>query len=112
MANQRPGVLVVSIEVDEDDVDELDRWYREEHGPEKLATPGYTGLRRFRAQDGSARFLAIYELDDTEAAMKPGVSSPGSTEQMRRIMERWKDWNRSVWVEIEAVSEPVHRRPD
>ena len=100
MTEPRRGILVVSVEVGDEDADELDRWYREEHGPEKLALPGYAGLRRFRAEDGSARFLAIYELDDATAALTPGSSSPESSERMRRIMAKWKKWDRSVWVEI------------
>jgi hypothetical protein len=111
MTDQRPGVLVVFVEVDESDAEELDRWYREEHGPEKLATPGYTGLRRFRAYDGSACYLAIYDLADVEAAMKPGNASPESAGQMRQIMAKWKDWKRSVWVEIEAVQGPEQQPP-
>src|SRR5579859_7953653 len=106
MTDHRPGILVVSVEVDEKDADELDRWYREEHGPEKLAIPGYASLRRFRAYDGSARFLAIYELTDAEVAMRPGDASTESVERMRQIMANWKNWERSVWIEIEAVPAP------
>ena len=102
MAGHRAALLVVSVEVAEDDVEELHRWYNEEHGPEKLALPGYLGLRRFRAHDGSARFLAIYELSTPEAALAPGNSSPDSSERMAEIMHKWKRWDRSVWVEIES----------
>lgn len=102
MDEKRPGILLVFVEVDEADAEELDRWYREEHGPEKLATPGYTGLRRFRAHDGSARFLAIYDLSDAEVAVAPRPASPGSAERMQQIMEKWKRWERSVWVEVDA----------
>ena len=45
---RRPAVLVVTVEVAEEDVDELNRWYEEEHRPEKLSLPGYAGLRRFQ----------------------------------------------------------------
>jgi hypothetical protein len=103
MTDHRPGILVVSVEVDEKDADELGRWYHEEHGPEKLAIPGYTSFRRFRAYDGSARFLAIYELTDAEVAMQPGNPSTASLEHMRQIMEKWKHWERSVWIEVDAM---------
>lgn len=96
----RPSLLVVFVEVAEEDADELDRWYREEHGPEKLAQPGYRSLRRFRAHDGSARFLAIYELEDPEAALTHPEQTPEAAERMREIMSRWKRWERSVWVEV------------
>lgn len=101
MSDVRPGVLLVTVEVDEEDAEELDRWYREEHGPEKMAIPGYVGMRRFRALDGSPRFLAIYELSDAEVAMQPSTAPAASQERMRVIMEKWKYWERSVWVEID-----------
>jgi hypothetical protein len=98
----QPAVLLVFVEVAEEEVDELNRWYEEEHGPEKLATPGYLGLRRFRAADGSARFLAIYELSDPGAAAAPTASSAQSARRMEEIMSRWKRWERSIWVELGA----------
>lgn len=104
MNDRRPGILVVTVEVDEKDADELDQWYREEHGPEKMAIPGYRAMRRFRAYGGSPRFLAIYELDDPEIAMKSGQASPESAERLHEVMAKWKDWARSVWVEIESVT--------
>jgi len=102
VADAKPAVLVVFVEVAEEDVDELNRWYEEEHGPEKLATPGYLGLRRFRAADGSASFLAIYELSGPDAAAAPVAPSVQSARRMEEIMSRWKRWGRSIWVEIEA----------
>ena len=57
----------------------------EEHGPEKLATPEYVGLRRFRAADGSARFLVIYELSGPDVAAAPIAPSAQSS---RRMEER------------------------
>jgi hypothetical protein len=104
MPDLRPSILVVTLEVAESDVDELDRWYREEHGPEKMALPGYIGMRRFRAFDGSPRFLVVYELEDPEVAMRPRTGSPESTETMRQIMSKWKQWERNVWVEVESTS--------
>jgi hypothetical protein len=98
----QPALLLVFVEVAEEDVDELNRWYEEEHGPEKLATPGYLGLRRFRAADGSARFLAVYELSDPDAAAAPTAPSVQSAQRMEEIMRRWKRWERSIWVELGA----------
>jgi len=93
------AILVVEVELPEEDIDEFNRWYREEHGPFKLALPGYLGLRRFRAQDGSARFLALYELS-TAAAEDPGPMSPEDVATMQKLMSTWKDWERIVWVEV------------
>lgn len=107
MADAQPAVLLVFVEVGEEDVDELNRWYDEEHGPEKLATAGYSGLRRFRAVDGSARFLAIYELSDPAAAASPAARSEQSARRMEEIMSRWARWERSVWVELAPDTRPT-----
>jgi hypothetical protein len=62
--------------------------------------PGYLGLRRFRAHDGSAKFLAIYELSEPGVAFASGTASAESVAHMEAIMEKWHRWERSVWVEI------------
>jgi hypothetical protein len=95
----RPAVLVVTVEVAEEDVDELNRWYEEEHRPEKMSLPGYVGLRRFRAADGAPNFLAIYELEGPDAAAGSG-GDPEVARRMEEIMATWKRWDRSVWVEL------------
>ena len=101
MTTPRRAVLVVHVEIDEADVDELNRWYEEEHRPAKLGLPGYASLRRFRAYDGAPHFLAIYELDYPEAAE---VGNPENvipvTEWSNAVQEKWKDWNRRIWVEL------------
>jgi hypothetical protein len=97
-----PAVLVVTVEVDESDVDELNHWYEAEHRPEKLSLPGYRSMRRFRAADGSAKFLAVYELDDAESGttLPPGGYNP--SDWMQQVMSKWKHWERAVWVELPA----------
>src|SRR5262249_50219701 len=84
MSGKGNAILVVEVELPEEDIDEFNRWYREEHGPFKLALPGYLGLRRFRAQDGSARFLALYELETAAAADDPGPMSPEDIATMQK----------------------------
>ena len=102
MYEKRKAVLVVHVEIDEADVDELNRWYEEEHRPDKMALPGYASLRRFRAFDGAPHFLAIYELDYPEAAEigNPENVIPVVTEWSKAVQAKWKDWNRRIWVEL------------
>src|SRR5688572_21606614 len=97
---KRPALLVVYVEVDEEDAEELNRWYEEEHRPDKMALPGYTSLRRFRAHDGAAHFLAIYELDYPEAAVPSPENAIRVTEWSKAVQAKWKDWNRRIWVEL------------
>ncbi|HVX21679.1 MAG TPA: DUF4286 family protein [Acidimicrobiales bacterium] len=96
------SVLVVTVEVDPADEEELNRWYDEEHLPEKLAEPGFIGARRFKLDDGSPKYLVIYELSDPEAATSPAYMRKEPTEWGKSVMAKWKDWSRSVWVDVSA----------
>ena len=97
---QGNAVLVVQVEIDPADEEEFNRWYDEEHVPEKLATPGFLGARRFRVSDGGPRYLVIYELEDADAATSPEYMSQQATEWGASIMARWKTWSRDVWVDL------------
>ena len=59
-------ILVVMMEVDPDHEAEFDRWYNEEHLPERLEIPGYVSARRFKLEEGNGmlKFLCIWELED------------------------------------------------
>ena len=59
-------VLVVTMEVDPADEAEFNRWYNEQHLPERMAIPGYVSARRFRLVegDGALTYLCIWELED------------------------------------------------
>lgn len=96
------AVLVVHVEVDEADVEELNRWYEEEHGPERMAMPGFVSMRRFQSYDGAARFLAIYELESPDAATSPTYMSQIPTEWAKQVQAKWKKWDRHVWVQVSS----------
>ena len=71
-ATQQVGatVLIVMMEVDEADDAVFNKWYNEEHLPERMAIPGYISARRFvlDPEDGPAggvlRYLCIWELEN------------------------------------------------
>lgn len=94
------ALLVVTVEVDPAREDEFNRWYDEEHIPEKRATPGFRSARRFRHHEGGGRYLAVYEIDDPSVVTSPEYMSQPMSEWSRSIMEAWRQWDRSVWVEI------------
>ena len=93
------GLLVVMVEVDPEHEDELNRWYDEEHIPEKLATPGFRGARRF-VDPAGGRYLAIYELDDPAVATSAAYMSQELSGWTKSVMATWKAWDRSVWREL------------
>jgi hypothetical protein len=62
------GLLVVMMDSDPAHDDDFNRWYNEEHVPERLSCPGFLGARRFVAQAGTEpRFLALYQLESPKA---------------------------------------------
>ena len=66
------GLLVVMMDSDPTHDDDFNRWYNEEHVPERLACPGFLSARRFVAQPGTEpRFLTLYELETPGAVETP-----------------------------------------
>ena len=59
-------VLVVTMEVDREDEAEFNKWYNEQHLPERMEIPGYVSARRFKLEegDGALQYLCIWELED------------------------------------------------
>ena len=59
-------VLVVTMDVDPEDEAEFNKWYNEQHLPERMEIPGYISARRFRLEegDGALKYLCIWELED------------------------------------------------
>jgi len=59
-------ILVVMMEVDPAHEEEFNRWYDDEHLPERLEIPGYISARRFKLEEGEGvlKYLCIWELED------------------------------------------------
>ena len=69
VAQQRigPVVLHVTMEMEPDWEEEINRWYDEEHLPEIMAVPGFVSARRFLRVGGPpvakpSKYLCIYEI--------------------------------------------------
>ena len=88
-----PGALLIVNDVDSDADDELNRWYQEEHLPNRLAIPGFRRVRRFRAIDGRPTYVALYECDSVEVLSsneyRDKVANP--TASTRRILPRFRN---------------------
>ena len=61
------GLLMVYTDVPPEHEDEFNRWYNEEHIPERLSIPGVLSAARYTAVQGGPKHLACYELDSPEA---------------------------------------------
>ena len=61
------GLLLVFSDVAPEHDEEYNRWYNEEHIPERLSIPGVLDAARYEAVQGGPKYLACYELDSHEA---------------------------------------------
>ncbi len=72
MANTRgTGLLMVWADVPADKEDEFNRWYNEEHLPERMAIPGFLSGARYEAVKGGPKHLAVYELESAAVMESP-----------------------------------------
>ncbi len=67
MASKGRGLLMVFVDVPANLEEEFNRWYNEEHIPERLSIPGVLSAARYEALSGNPKYLACYELSEAEA---------------------------------------------
>jgi hypothetical protein len=120
-ATAMPGVLMVVIEIMPESEAPgaealLHQWYDEEHIADRLAVPGFRSVRRFKAADGSPRFLALWDVDDARLPMSAEYLNLPKTESAITWSERLRDIRvsvtRSAWVELpvpDGASDPRAR---
>ena len=104
MSEKGKALLLVMMEIDPEYEDDFNRWYNEEHLPERLSVPGFVSARRFRAVEGSPRYLALYELESPEVLHSEAylhfLQGEGKTEWTQRVLSRVKNFVRNVYVEM------------
>lgn len=61
------GLMTVFTDVPAHLEEEFNRWYDEEHIPERLSIPGVLSAARYTSVEGGPKYLAVYELSDPEA---------------------------------------------
>jgi hypothetical protein len=93
------GLLLVMMDVEAGHEDDFNRWFDEEHFPERMGCPGFLRGRRFRALEGEPKYLAYYELESplvlesdayrAMAAPSPWTQRvmPGITRIVRNVYE-------------------------
>jgi len=85
--------------------EEFNRWYDQEHIPERLAVPGFTSATRFRAVEGSPRYLTLYELSDVSVLQSETylrlLNPEVWTEATARIRPQFQNLVRNVYVRID-----------
>jgi hypothetical protein len=92
------AVLCVWNDVDPSIETDYNDWYRLEHIPERLSVPGMLRARRYRSDQGSPRYMALYEAASidvlTSGAYRTQLANP--TAWTRRIMPGFRLMQRGI----------------
>jgi hypothetical protein len=108
------ALLFVMMDMPAEHDEEFNRWYAEEHLPERANLPGFGTARRFKAVAGEPPYLATYDLDSLAALETPEykalVSPPG--EWTRRIGRLLNANIRNVYTDQTPAHLPAGGHPD
>jgi hypothetical protein len=66
MATQGRGLLAVWMDIPQPVEEEFNRWYNEEHIPERVGIPGFLNGRRYLSLSGTPKYLALYATVDAQ----------------------------------------------
>lgn len=88
----------MTVEIESNDFDDVDKWYKEEHFPMLAKAPGYRRGLRYRLgvqnpmQDDEtyakcAKYLTIHELDDLSVLATNDVKAASETEWTKKVAE-------------------------
>ena len=83
--------MVVAAEVEQD----FNAWYDTEHIPALTAVPGVMAGRRFKAQDGSRRYTALYHLISTDVLESAAWKTAATSAWTERMFPYFQDM---VWA--------------
>ncbi|MGE3540145.1 MAG: DUF4286 family protein [Candidatus Tectimicrobiota bacterium] len=113
-------ILVVMMEVDPAHEEEFNRWYNDEHLPERLEIPGYISARRFKLAEGEGvlQYLCIWELEDgsplQSAAYRAQQQRPSALREQayRHITQRMRGLYRQIYPEAGAFEDHSGFHPE
>lgn len=95
------GLLLVMIDIEPEHEADFNRWYEQEHFPERLNCPGFLSARRFMAVEGGPKYLAIFDLENPEVLESEAYKAIlGPSEWTKRVESNFTSRVRNVYVEI------------
>lgn len=101
---EHQGLLIFMADIDPKRGEEFDRWYEEEHVPERLAIPGFLRACRYRAVVGQPKYLAIYEVTNPDvfssAEYLHYLKGAGETPWTKSILSSCFNKTRNTYVKI------------
>jgi hypothetical protein len=97
------GLLLVMADIDPAIEHDFNQWYEQEHLAERMAIPGFLRARRFKAIEGSPKYLALYDLESPDvlnSADYRHVIGAGKSAWTRRMEPQFRNFTRNVYVSI------------
>ncbi len=92
------GILAIWHDVDAAIGDDYERWYFQEHLPERVGVPGFVAGRRYEAVEGAPRFLTYYEGKGPDtfvsATYLDRLNDP--TPWTSSVLRHFRDTNRTI----------------
>lgn len=109
MDQAAPGILLVLNDILETAEEEFNRWYQQQHVPERLRLPGFRSARRYRAVKGTPAYMAVYECDALEVlASEPYLERlRNPTDWTKKVMPGFRNMLRSACRETWSLGEGV-----
>src|SRR5574341_2338261 len=85
--------------------DDFERWYREQHFPERLGVPGFLRGRRYRTAREAPTFFILYETENTEVLRSPAYMTRlnNPTDWTRRVLPNMRNVVRNAYRLIHTV---------
>jgi len=106
------GLFYVYTEPGSVDEAEFHDWYDHEHGPARLAVPGFGRACRYRALDGEKpSWLALYELDRPDVIDSPEYKALGAnaSDRDKAVGAGLATLDRRVYEQISEDGSPAGR---
>ena len=87
--------------------DDLNRWYAEEHFPDRLAMPGWLRGRRYLSLEGEHKYVALYDLENLEALTSPTYreNMANSTPWTRQVVDNLRGFTRTEYELMQSIGE-------
>ena len=88
--------------------EDLNRWYAEEHFPDRLSMPGWLRGRRYVSLEGEHKYVALYELEDLSALTSPQYkdAQANSTPWTRQVVDNLRGFTRTEYELLQSVGTP------
>src|SRR3984957_18007130 len=92
------GMLLTSMDIDEADEAEFNRWYDREHLEERVAIDGFLEARRYVAHAGSPKYLSLYSTATFDVLDSPAYRTAlaSQTDWSKANIARFKNMIRGV----------------